>query len=123
MALGGHRESGAGVVAAHTGLGDAVAAADLVITGEGSLDEQSLRGKVVSALAAMAVAAGVPVLVLAGQVKLDEPRRRAAGISAVRSIAQHAGSVQLAIDDAGAQLTDLARSTAASWSRWAQPRE
>ena len=36
-------------------------------------------------------------------------RTAAAGISAAHSLAEHAGSVRRAIDDAGAQLTDLAR--------------
>ena len=52
LALGGRRESGAAVIAEHTGLADDVAAAELVITGEGRFDDQSLHGKVVSALAA-----------------------------------------------------------------------
>ena len=52
LALGGRRESGAAIIAEHTRLADDVAAAELVITGEGRFDDQSLHGKVVSALAA-----------------------------------------------------------------------
>ena len=70
IALGGRRESGAAIIAEHTGLGADVAAADLVITGEGRFDDQSLHGKVVSALAAGARTRHIPVLVLAGQVTL-----------------------------------------------------
>ena len=58
FALGARRESGAAVIAAHTGLDADLAAADLVITGEGRFDDQSLHGKVVSALAAGAAAGG-----------------------------------------------------------------
>ena len=54
LALGGSRASGAAVIAEHTRLADDVAAAELVITGEGRFDDQSLHGKVVSALAAEA---------------------------------------------------------------------
>ena len=79
-ALGGRCESGASIIAEHTGLADDLAAADLVITGEGKFDEQSLRGKVVGALAAAARPAQVPVVVLAGQVMLDEPTFQSAGI-------------------------------------------
>ena len=107
LALGGRRESGATVIAEHTHLADDVAAAELVITGEGRFDDQSLHGKVVSALAAEA--RGTPVLVLAGQVTLDAAALRDAGITAAYAIADHAGSVQLAIDDAANQLTGLAR--------------
>ncbi len=115
LALGGKRESGAAIIAEHTRLADDVAAADLVITGEGRFDDQSLHGKVVSALAEGARLHDIPVLVLAGQVTLDEAALRKAGIAAAFSITDHAGSVRLAIDDAANQLAGLARVTASSW--------
>ena len=71
LALGGRRASGATIIAEHTRLAGDVAAAELVITGEGRFDDQSLRGKVVSALAAEA--RGTPVLVLAGQIPWARP--------------------------------------------------
>lgn len=113
LALGARRESGAGVIAEHTGLAADLAAAQLVITGEGRFDDQSLHGKVVSALAAGA--RDTPVLVLAGQVTLDTAALRAAGITAAHSITDFAGSVQRAIDDAANQLAGLAQQTAAGW--------
>jgi glycerate kinase len=115
LALGGRRESGAAIIAEHTRLADDVAAAELVITGEGRFDDQSLHGKVVSALAAGARSRRIPVLVLAGQVTLDEARLRDAGIAAAFSITDHAGSVALAIEDAANQLEELAQVTAATW--------
>lgn len=115
LALGGRRESGAAIIAEHTGLAADVAAADLVITGEGRFDDQSLHGKVVSALAAGARSHDIPVLVLAGQVTLDRPALQAAGIASAYSITEHAGSVEKAIGDAANQLTGLATSVAASW--------
>ncbi len=115
LALGGRRESGAAIIAEHTRLADDVAAAHLVITGEGRFDDQSLHGKVVSALAAGARSRGIPVLVLAGQVTLDEAALRVAGITAAFSITDHAGSVELAIDDAANQLARLAQVTAGTW--------
>ncbi|MEI6253818.1 MAG: glycerate kinase, partial [Mycobacteriaceae bacterium] len=54
LALGGRRESGAELIVAHTGTGGEIADADLLVTGEGRLDEQSLHGKVVGSLAAAA---------------------------------------------------------------------
>ena len=115
LALGARRESGAAIIAEHTRLADDVAAAQLVITGEGRFDEQSLHGKVVSALADEARSRRIPVLVLAGQVALGERALREAGIAAAASITDHAGSVQLAIDDAANQLEGLAQVTAATW--------
>ncbi|MFB1297174.1 glycerate kinase [Mycobacterium sp. pW049] len=115
LALGGRRESGAAIIAEHTGLSNDVAAADLVITGEGRFDDQSLHGKVVSALAAGARSHHIPVLVLAGQVTLGEPALQAAGIESAHSLTEHAGSVEKAIEDAANQLTGLATEVAAGW--------
>ncbi|MGB0435996.1 MAG: glycerate kinase [Mycobacterium sp.] len=115
IALGGRRESGAAIIAEHTGLPADVASADMIITGEGRLDDQSLHGKVVSALAAGARSQQVPMLVLAGQVTLDESAVAAAGIAAAFSLTDHAGSVQRAIEDAANQLTGLASSVASAW--------
>lgn len=116
LALGGRRESGAAIIAEHTRLADDIAAAELVITGEGRFDDQSLHGKVVSALADGARSRGIPVVVLAGQVTLDEATLREAGIAGAFSITDHAGSVQRAIEDAANQLNGLAEVTAATWA-------
>lgn len=112
LALGGSRESGAAVIAAHTGLAADIDSADVIVTGEGRFDDQSLHGKVVSALAAGARPRGIPVLVLAGQVTLDPAVLPGEGITAAHSIADFAGSVQLAMADAANQLTGLAERTA-----------
>jgi glycerate 2-kinase len=115
IALGGRRESGAAIIAEHTGLSEDVAAADLIITGEGRFDDQSLHGKVVSALAAGARSRQIPVLVLAGQVTLEESALQNAGIAGAFSITDHAGSVHRAIEDAANQLTGLAAEVASTW--------
>ncbi|MGH3634157.1 glycerate kinase family protein [Mycobacterium sp.] len=113
LALGGHCESGAAIIAEHTGLADDIAAADLVVTGEGRFDDQSLHGKVIGALAAAARSHRTPVLVLAGQVDLDDSALRSAGILAAYAIADYAGSVRLALVDAANQLMGLASAAAA----------
>ena len=112
LALGARRESGAAVIAERTGLVDDLGAADLVITGEGRLDDQSLHGKVISALAAGAARRGTPVLVLAGQVTLNGAALHAAGITAAFALVDYAGSARLAMDDAANQLAGLAHSAA-----------
>ena len=117
LALGGRRESGAAVIATHTGLAGQIAGCDLLITGEGRFDEQSMHGKVVGALARLARAGGVPVLVLAGQVTLGADVLDEAGILAAHSIADHCGSVRRAIDEAAEQLAGLAERTAGGLPR------
>lgn len=116
LALGGVIESGAEIVASHTDLEAALADADVLVTGEGRFDEQSLHGKVIGSLAAAARARGIPLLVLAGQISLDEPALRSAGVVAARAIADHAGSVGLALIDAASQLIGLTTVTAAQVS-------
>jgi glycerate kinase len=122
IALGARRESGAAVIASHTRLADDLAVADVVITGEGRFDDQSLHGKVISALASGAAQRGTPVLVLAGQVTLDEAALRAAGIAAAFAVAEYAGSIQRAIDDAANQLVGLAHRTALGYGNSAETR-
>ena len=60
--------SGAAVVAELVGLDAALAGADLVVTGEGSLDAQSAAGKVVAHVATRARAQGTRVAAIAGRV-------------------------------------------------------
>ncbi|MFC4602198.1 glycerate kinase [Rhodococcus kronopolitis] len=104
LALGASRRSGAAVVATGTGQDELLAAADLVLTGEGRFDEQSLRGKLVVELARAARRHGVPAVVVAGQVRLDRETWAAAGLARVYSVAEYAGSVELAMSDADRQL-------------------
>jgi glycerate kinase len=113
LALGGRCESGAAIIAEHTRLSDDLDTAELIVTGEGRFDEQSLHGKVVGFLADAARPRGIPVVVLAGQVDLPNATVRSSGIMAALSIAEHAGSVRLAQADAANQLMGLASVVAA----------
>ena len=63
--------AGFDVVADEVDLHDRIEGADLVVTGEGFLDEQSFDGKVVGGVCDLARSAGVPVLAVVGEV-LDE---------------------------------------------------
>ncbi|MEP9391257.1 glycerate kinase [Gordonia sp. VNQ95] len=115
LALGGRRISGASVVAEATDRDGDMARADLLITGEGKFDSQTLKGKVVSALTSSAQAAGVPTVVVAGQVALSAEEIAGAGIAAAYAIVDHAGSVQLAMDDADHQLESMVTTIAEAW--------
>jgi glycerate kinase len=117
LALGGRREPGIDMVRRLVGLDGALAEADLVVTGEGSFDFQSLRGKVVSGVAAAALARGIPCLVLAGQVRVGRREMGAAGIDAAYSLAEHAGSVDDALRRPAEALRSLAARVAREWSR------
>lgn len=117
LALGAHRVSGAGLVRELTDLDRAVATADLVITGEGSFDWESLRGKLVTSVAEAAAARGVPVLVVAGQVAVGRRQAASVGVEAMYSVAEHAGSVEASLADPVGTLSALAEDVAREWSR------
>ncbi|GAA4517126.1 MULTISPECIES: glycerate kinase [Nonomuraea] len=69
------------------GFHEHVKGARLVITGEGSLDEQTLRGKAPAGVARAAAAAGVPVVAVCGRRTLTDEQLREAGIEAAYALA------------------------------------
>src|SRR3954454_2187255 len=75
LAAGATLMEGFELVADEVELDDALEGADLVVTGEGFLDEQSFDGKVVGGVAARAEALGVPVFVVAGAIYDDVSMR------------------------------------------------
>ncbi|MBN2128444.1 MAG: glycerate kinase [Sedimentisphaerales bacterium] len=101
--------SGIDTVMSHSGLREALARADWVITGEGCFDEQSLRGKVVSGVARIARETETKVAVLAGRVLLWPEQYRAAGIETALPCADEQMDTQQAIAQAAALLDKTAR--------------
>jgi len=61
---------------------EALEGADLVVTGEGRLDEQSLHGKAISGVARRAQREGVPVAAICGRVRLDREQIEKLGLEA-----------------------------------------
>jgi glycerate kinase len=116
LALGGQLRSGIGLVATLTGLSAAYDAADLVVTGEGSLDAQSLRGKVIAGVAAAARDRGLPCVVLAGRSSAGRRESAAAGITDTYTLVEHFGSAERAMRDAAGGLTELGARLARQWS-------
>ncbi len=71
LAIGARLVPGFEVVADETDLDELIADADLVITGEGHIDEGSFDGKTVGGVAELAADEGVPVVAVAGMVDDD----------------------------------------------------
>jgi len=117
LALGGRVESGIGLVRRLIGLDEVLDGADLVITGEGSFDEQSLRGKVAAGVAGAARDQGVPCVVLAGRISAGRREAAAAGITEAHSLVDHFGSVEAAMTRPVEGLRALAGRLAGQWSR------
>jgi glycerate 2-kinase len=117
IALGATVESGAGVVRRLTRLDAALDDAQLVITGEGSFDFQSLRGKLVTRVAGAASERGTPCVVLAGVVSVGRRRAASAGVDHAYSVAEHVGSAEASLADPSGTLTSLAKHVSAQWAR------
>jgi glycerate kinase len=115
LLLGAGREPGVELVAGAVRLHQKVAAADLVVTGEGAFDFQSRSGKVPYGVAAVANQALVPCIALAGQVLVGSRETRALGIESAYSMADLVGEEASFAEPAGS-LADLAERTARSWS-------
>lgn len=81
LGLGVRRRPGFDVLANLTGLAAELDSVDLVVTGEGSLDDQSLRGKAPVALARMAAQRGIPVVALCGVCRVPAEQLTAAGFT------------------------------------------
>ncbi|TNU60505.1 glycerate kinase, partial [Bacillus velezensis] len=82
---------------------------DLVVTGEGSLDAQSLGGKAPLGVAALARAAGIPVIAVCGRSRLDATQARAAGFSAVYALSSLEPDGRRSIANARALLRQVGR--------------
>ncbi|MGO4383685.1 glycerate kinase [Specibacter sp. RAF43] len=104
-------ERGFDLVAELIGLDAALADADLVITGEGFLDAQSLAGKAPIGVADAAHARGVPVVVVAGQISVTAAQLAAHGVVSAVSAADVARSAEAALANA-ARYTALATAEA-----------
>jgi glycerate kinase len=115
LALGAERAPGIATVLDAVGLADRIAAADLVVTGEGAFDWQSLRGKTVSGVAAAALALARPVVVLAGRVEVGRREFTAVGVNAAFAVVDEAGSVDAALAEPAARLADTAARAARTW--------
>ena len=91
LLLGANRVAGIETVLDIVKLDDEINKSDLVITGEGCLDDQSLHGKVIAGVASHAAALGKPCVALAGEVRLGKRECATAGIDSAYSMSEFAG--------------------------------
>lgn len=113
LALGARRASGADLLAEITGLHGALAGADVVITGEGRLDEQTPRGKVVARVAAAAPPTAQVIALVGDAAPARRTLAEALGIAVVESLVDHVGHDR-ALSDADDALESLAAQVAAT---------
>jgi len=111
LAWGAQLVPGSGAVGELIGLGAAVAAASVVVTGEGSFDGQSAAGKVPAHVAALAAENGTAVALVAGRIAADADTSAFAGTA---SLTELAGSGEAAMADPARWLTEAAAQLARS---------
>jgi len=116
IALGGRVTSGIGLVSTLIGLEKELDGADLVITGEGSFDHQSLRGKVVAGIANGARDRGLPCVVVCGRNETGYREAASAGVTETLSLTDHFGSEETALAEPARGLRELAERLAGQWS-------
>jgi glycerate 2-kinase len=96
----------------------AVRNARLVITGEGSLDRQSLAGKAPWGVAQAAARAGVPVVALVGRSALPDEEARSVGFAEVHALTHLEPDLERCQRDASTLLLSLARRLAQTSPRF-----
>jgi glycerate kinase len=111
--LGATARPGIDLMLELTGFGAHLSGADLVVTGEGSLDEQTLHGKAPAGVAAAARTAGVPVVTVSGRNLLSEKQLAAAGVRKAYVLTDIEPDVARCITDPGPLLERLGRAIAA----------
>lgn len=109
--LGARRVPGIATVLAAADIEGQLDGVEVVLTGEGAFDWQSLRGKVVAGVAGAALAHSVPVVVLAGRVEVSRREWIAAGVASAFSVAAQPG------ESARAGVERAAERAARTWSR------
>jgi glycerate kinase len=112
--LGGRLRPGSEIVTSAVGLEQALEGADLVITGEGRVDGQTVNGKTPIGVARVAQRCGKPVIAIAGCLGRDAAAVHGEGIEAVFGTVPRACTVKEALAEAEVNLRNAARNVAAA---------
>ncbi|PVZ79322.1 glycerate kinase [Serratia sp. S1B] len=111
----GRLEPGISIVTDALNLAGAVQGADLVITGEGRIDSQTVRGKTPMGVAKVAQRFSVPTIALAGGMTKDYAVVHEHGLDAVFSVVNRIVTLPEAMCEADENLRVTARNVAAVW--------
>ena len=114
--LGAELTSGIALMLDVVGFSSAVQGASLVITGEGSFDEQTLSGKAPVGVARAAATAGVPVVALVGRLAVTPEQLAQVGISGARAVLELEPDLERAQRDAASLLSRLAEQLTATFA-------
>jgi glycerate kinase len=91
--------------------------ADLVVTGEGSLDAQTLHGKGPAGVAAAAARAGVPTVAVAGQISLGPEALAGVGLARAYALSDLEPDLGRCVSEARHLLVTIGRRLVSDWPR------
>lgn len=114
--LGARQRSGIEVILELIDFAGRVRDADLVVTGEGAMDEQTLRGKAPAGVAAAARGASVPVVAVAGRCTLGSEQLHGAGIARCYPLTDLESDPARSIAEAASLLEELGTRIARDYS-------
>ena len=116
--LGAEQRSGIEEVMGISGFADVLKEltdSDLVITGEGSLDSQTLHGKAAAGVGLAARAAGVPAIAVCGQRKLTPEQLAGIGITQAYALTDIKPDIPTCIEEAADILQTITSRIAEDW--------
>lgn len=108
-------QSGVKIVREAVKLREALQGADLVITGEGRMDAQSVHGKTPIGVAELAQEVGVPTIAIVGSLREDYEAVYAHGITAVFPIIRQLGELETLLKQGRENLISTAQNVAKLW--------
>ncbi|GAB1667779.1 TPA: glycerate kinase [Mannheimia haemolytica] len=107
--------SGVQIILEATDLAEKLADADLVVTGEGRMDAQSIAGKTPIGVARAAKQFGKPVIAIVGSLKEDYPVVYQHGIDAVFPIIRQVSNLEAVLKSGKENLISTAENVARLW--------
>lgn len=99
---------GVELVMAHSRFEEALEGCDLVITGEGQIDDQNLSGKVLKGVANKIKGGNIPLAAFCGSLKANRESLRELGLTYANAIVQNPVSLEEALEQTEANLEDSA---------------
>jgi glycerate kinase len=101
-------KSGIQIVIEVSNMQQGMQTADIVFTGEGKMDEQTMTGKVIAGVLEVARELNKPVVVCCGENTIDVNYLQSKGVVAVHTLMERSASVEDAVNNAGARLEETA---------------
>lgn len=102
--LKGHLTEGVNLVMTHTQFAQKITGADLVLTGEGRIDNQTLQGKLIAGITRLAQEQNIPVIALCGSLQLTPAELVRLGLTSAFSIIPGPASLNDALTNAAEYL-------------------